>query len=283
MIRFGPAGNSRAFYEAGHTSSLEMPEFLASVSLNAYEYQCGRGVNIKQDFCRKLAQEAGERDIFLSIHAPYFINLSSEDPKVMESSLNHIRKSLAAARDMEASRIVVHPGSVGKGNSRKDALARAEKLLVLAVEGLVPEYPGIMLCLETMGKVNQLGTLEEIIALCQLADCLIPTIDFGHLHARDMGAIKGKEEFEEILNRIDAGLGPEVVKDLHVHFSPIEYAKGGEIRHRTMAETEYGPHFDALAGIIARDNLTPVIISESADSQVEDALAMQELYRRYAT
>lgn len=283
MIRFGPAGNSRAFYDAGYKSSLDMPEFLAQVGLNAYEYQCGRGVNIKEKFCRSLAEEAGKRDIFLSIHAPYFINLSTQDPKVMASSLNHIRKALTAARDMKATRIVVHPGSVGKGNTRKEAYERAERLLDLAVDELVPEFPGIMLCLETMGKVNQLGSLEEIIALCQLADCLIPTIDFGHLHARDMGAVKGKDEFEEILDRIDAGLGAEVVQNLHVHFSPIEYAKGGEIRHRTMAESEYGPHFDSLAQIIARDNLTPVVISESADTQVEDALAMQELYNQYST
>lgn len=281
MIRFGPAGNSQAFYAAGYTTSLQIPEFLAQVGLNAYEYQSGRGVNVKRDFCERLAEEAGKRDISLSIHAPYFINLSTGDPTVMESSLRHIRKSLAAAKDMRAARIVVHPGSVGKG-TRAEALARAEKLLTRVVEEIVQEYPGIKLCLETLGKVNQLGTLEEVISLCRLADCFIPAIDFGHLHARDMGAIKGKGEYEEILDRIDAGLGADVVQNLHVHFSPIEFAKGGEIRHRTMAETDYGPHFEPLAEIIARDHLTPVIISESAGTQTEDALAMQELYRRHS-
>jgi len=281
MIRFGPAGNSQAFYDAGYTSSLEVPEFLAKAGLNAYEYQCGRGVRIKQDFCLRLSAEAKKRGIGLSIHSPYFINLATPDPKVMESSLNHIRKSLVAAKDMGATRIVVHPGSVGKGNTRKDAFGRAVKLLVRAVEELTPDYPGILLCLETMGKINQIGDLEEVIQLCKLADCLVPTIDFGHLHARGMGAIKSKDDFEEILDRLDAGLGADVVRNLHVHFSPIEYAKGGEIRHRTMAETEYGPRFEPLAQIIARDNLTPVIISESAGTQTEDALAMQELYRRH--
>lgn len=281
MARFGPAGNSQAFYDAGYKSSLEVPEFLAKVGLNAYEYQCGRGVRVKEEFCRQMAAEAKERDIALSIHAPYFINLATPDPKVMESSLNHIRKSLEAAQAMEATRIVVHPGSVGKGNTREEAFARAEKLLMRAVEELTPDYPGILLCIETMGKINQVGDLEEVINLCKLADCLIPTIDFGHLHARGIGAVKGKEDFEEILHRIDSGLGADVVRNLHVHFSPIEYSKGGEVRHRTMAETEYGPHFEPLAEIIARDNLTPVIISESAGTQTEDALAMQELYRRY--
>ena len=281
MIRFGPAGNGQAFYDAGYKSSLEAPEFLARAGLNAYEYQCGRGVNIKADFCHKLAGVAAQHDIALSIHAPYFINLATPEPKVQESSLNHIRKSLVAAQAMGAGRIVVHPGSVGKGNSRQDSLVRAKALLERVVEELIPQYPGIMLCLETMGKINQLGALEEVLELCKLDDCLMPTVDFGHLHARGLGAVKGKKEFEEILHRIDVDLGAQVVENLHIHFSPIEYSKGGEVRHRTFAEGEYGPHFEPLAEIIARDQLTPVIISESAGAQVEDALLMQELYRSY--
>lgn len=277
MIRFGPGGNAQVFRDAGYSSSLDMPMFLATVGLNAYEYQCGRGVNVKEEFCRKLAQAAAETDVALSIHAPYFINLASPDSKIQESSMGHIRKSLVAAQAMGAKRIVVHTGSVGQG-ARGDALARAKVLLERVVEDLVPDYPGIMLCLETMGKINQLGTLEEVIELCKVADCFMPTIDFGHLHARGHGAIKGGEEFEKILDSIDVGLGAETVKNLHIHFSPIEFGKGGEIRHRTMAETEYGPYFEPLAEIIARDRLTPVVISESAGTQVEDALAMQELY-----
>jgi len=279
MIRFGPAGNGQSFYDAGYTSSLDVPKFLAQVGLNAYEYQCGRGVNVKEEFCRKLAGAAAEHGIALSLHAPYFINLASDDPKVQESSLNHIRKALAAAQAMGARRIVVHPGSVGRV-TRGEAVDRARRLLERVLEELMSDYPGIKLCLETMGKINQVGTLEEIIELCQLADCLIPAVDFGHLHARGLGAVKGKGEFEEILARIAAGLGAEVVQDLHIHFSPIEFGKGGELRHRTMAEREYGPHFEPLAEIIVRHRLTPVIISESAGTQVEDALRMQELYRR---
>ena len=281
MIRFGPAGNADSFYEAGHKSSLEIPEYLAALGLNAYEYQCGRGVNVKSDFCQELAVKAREHKIFLSLHAPYFINLGTSDPKVMESSLGHIAKALAAARDMDATRIVVHPGSVGRDSAREDALVRVEKFLFQVAEELIPAFPGIYLCLETMGKINQLGDLEEIIRLCKLADCLMPAVDFGHLHARGVGAITGKDDFEEILARIDAGLGAEAVENLHVHFSPIEFGRGGEIRHRTMVEGGYGPPFAPLAQIIARDKLTPVIISESADTQTEDALAMQEQYRRY--
>lgn len=280
MIRFGPAGNANSFYQAGHKSSLEIPEYLASVGLNAYEYQCGRGVNVKSSFCQQLGEKAEEYGIFLSIHAPYFINLGTPDSAVMESSLRHIAKSLAAARDMGATRIVVHPGSVGKG-TREEAAARAKRLLAKVAEDLLPAFPDISLCLETMGKVNQLGTLDEVISLCQVDKAFMPAVDFGHLHARGIGAIKGRDDYQEILQRIDAGLGAEAVQNLHIHFSAIEFSKGGEVRHRTFAETEYGPDFEPLAELIARDALTPVIISESAGFQTEDALAMKEMVQRH--
>lgn len=281
-VRFGPAGNSQAFYAAGYSSSLEVPQFLAEIGLGAYEYQCGRGVRVKEEFSCKLGEAAKAHDIALSLHSPYFINLATADPKVMESSLNHIAKSLAAAAAMGAGRIVVHPGAVGKGNTRADALARTEMLLLKAVEELMPAYPGIKLCLETMGKINQVGSLEEILHLCKLDSCLMPTVDFGHLHARGIGAIRGSDDFMAILDRIDRELGTEVVKNLHIHFSPIEYSRGGEVRHRTMAEEEYGPRFEPLAEIIARHGMTPVIICESNGTQTEDALAMQEIWRRHS-
>jgi deoxyribonuclease-4 len=183
---------------------------------------------------------------------------------------------------MGAQRIVVHPGAIGQGNTREEGLSRAEALLLRVIEELLPQYPGIKLCLETMGKINQLGTLEEILHLCKMDAAFIPTIDFGHLHSRGIGSIKGYEEYREVLDRIDHELGAEVVRGLHVHFSPIEFSKGGEVRHRTMAEAEYGPCFEDLAKIIAADNLKPVIISESAGTQTEDALAMQACYRKYA-
>lgn len=279
MIRFGPAGNGDSFYQAGYKSSLDIPKYINAVGLNAYEYQCGRGVNIKVKFCRQLAAQAEEYGIALSLHAPYFINPGTSDPAVVESSLRHLARSLEAAAAMGASRIVVHPGSVG-GGLRCEALARAQAFFVRVVEELMVSYPGISLCLETMGKINQLGALEEVIRFCLLADCYQPAIDFGHLHARGQGAIRAREDYEEILQLLDHALGAQAVQNLHIHFSSIEYGQGGELRHRTFAEGEYGPDFQPLAALIARDGLTPVIISESAGQQTEDALAMKEMVEK---
>lgn len=280
MIRFGPGGNADSFYAAGRKSSIEAPAYLAGLGLNAYEYQSGRGVRIGQEFCQRFGAAAAANDIQLSLHAPYFINPGSADPKVWQSSRRHIFRSLEAAAAMGAPRIVLHPGSPGTG-SRQQALARAAEFLTAVADDLLPAFPGITLCLETMGKVNQLGTLPEIIELCRLSERFMPVVDFGHLHARGQGAIAGRDDYERIFAAIAAGLGAQAVQNLHIHFSAIEYGRSGEIRHRTLAEKEFGPDFEPLAAIIARDGLTPVIISEAAGTQIEDALLMQEMVERY--
>lgn len=98
-----------------------------------------------------------------------------------------------------------------------------------------------------MGKINQLGDLQEIIALVNLDERVLPTIDFGHLHTRGRGAINSPEDFEEILKALINGIGQERTSRMHVHFSKIEFTAMGEKQHRTFAEEGYGPDFAHLA------------------------------------
>jgi deoxyribonuclease-4 len=114
MIRFGPAGNSDIFYEQGFKSSLQMPAWLKKMGLSAYEYSCSKGVKISAETAAKLGEEARLNDIFLSVHAPYYINLTNEDPAKREKSREYIYETLKAAKWMGAGRIVVHTGAVGK-------------------------------------------------------------------------------------------------------------------------------------------------------------------------
>ncbi len=277
MIRFGPAGNSSLFYNEGNKTSHEIPKWLNDKGLTAYEYQCGRGVRLKEDFCLKLKEESEKYNIQLSIHAPYFINLASEDEGKLEKSLGHISKSLEAANLMGAKVIVVHPGSIKKGEPRASSVSRAKEFLDRVLEE-TSEFKHIKIGLETMGKVNQLGSLEEVLDLCLVDHRLKPVIDFGHLHAREQGLLKSGKEFQGVLELIGEKLGEERLRDIHIHFSPIEFTQGGEKRHRTMEELDYGPYFKDLAPLLLKYNMCPTIISESADKQTEDAMYMHKIY-----
>ncbi len=279
-IKFGSAGNPDSFYQQGHKSSLDMPRWLAEMGLNAYEYQCSRGVRIKEEFARKLGEAARAANVALSIHAPYYINLSTEDPEIKQRTKGHIMKSLRAADWMGASVVVMHPGG-GSGKNRLENFKRGFNCLKeicreIEAEGL----SHIKLAPETMGKINQLGSLDEVLELCTAADFVVPCVDFGHLHAVSLGGLTEKDAFEKILQKIAAALGREALQNLHIHFSPIEFTKGGEKKHRTVPETEFGPDFTPLAELICEYQLTPAVICESQGRQAEDALIYRQIYRQ---
>ena len=171
-MKFGPAGNSDSFYEMGFKHSLQIPEYLTAMGLNAFEYQCGRGVNIGEDKARQFGEAAKGAGITLSLHAPYYISMSSTDEEKRLNSVNYILSSARAAKAMGADRIIVHTGSCGK-ISREEALNLAADTMRLSLAALDNEgLSDIHICPETMGKVNQLGTLDEVLSLCLQLTCL---------------------------------------------------------------------------------------------------------------
>ena len=279
MIWFGTAGNSNSFYDMGYKSTSQVPEYIKKMGINAYEYQCGRGVRVNQEQAIKLKEGANALGVRLSLHSPYYISLSSLEEDKRDNSISYILQSAQAARLIGADRVVVHSGSCSK-ISRAAALELAKDTIKKAVNELKKnDLYDIRLCPETMGKVNQLGTLEEVVELCKVDESLIPCIDFGHLNARTFGGLKTMEDFEYIFKTMKNELGEERMKSFHSHFSKIEYTEnGGEKRHLTFADEVFGPSFDPVAELILKYNCSPVIICESDGTQAEDAKAMFDIY-----
>ena len=282
--KFGPAGTPNDFEASGYKGTLQMPEYLAGLGLSAFEYQCGRGVNIGREKAAALGEKAREHEIALSVHAPYFISLSSKEEAKRENSINYILQSARAVDAMGGTRIVVHSGSCS-GFTREQALELALATMKKAVEALDAEdLSHIRICPETMGKIGQLGTLEEVMKLCELDERMLPCIDFGHLNARTHGGLKTKEDFEQVFLTIRDRLGESRLRDFHSHFSKIEYTEGGEKRHLTFETDDagYGPDFEPVAELCYQYGCAPVFICESAGTQAKDALEMQRIYRACA-
>ena len=276
--KFGPAGNSISFTKMGYKSSLQVPEYLTVIGLNAFEYQCGRGVNIGTGKATELGIIAKEKGITLSLHAPYYISMSSVDEEKRLNSINYILASARAVKAMGGNRIVVHTGSCGK-ISREEALILAKDTMKKSLDALDNEGLGdIHICPETMGKVNQLGTLDEVIELCKLDERLIPCIDFGHLNARDLGFFKTKDDYKIVYEKIENNLGIDRLKSFHSHFSKIEYTAGGEKRHLTFEDTVYGPDFEPVMELSAQKNCNNIFICESDGTQAEDSKKMKDYY-----
>ena len=168
MVLFGPGGNSISFREEGHKSTLDAPKWLYERGLNAYEYECGQGVRISEETAIKFGEEAKKYGITLSVHAPYFISLSSVEEEKRDNSIKYILDTLKVAKLMGAKRIVVHPGSCSK-RDRNEAFELALLTMKKAVEEAKANgYGDIEICPETMGKINQLGSVEEIAKIMKI-------------------------------------------------------------------------------------------------------------------
>ena len=279
--RFGPAGNAENF---PYKSSADAPKWLRELGLDCYEYQCGKGVHVGKETAVKIGENARAAGISLSLHAPYFINLANPDRDALQKTIGYITAGCQVADWMGARRVVIHSGALMK-RSRAQALETAKKSLTEVISACDDQgFSHITLCPETMGKINQLGDLDEVLELCTLDRRLVPCIDFGHLYARSLGADNGAEAFSRMLDRVAEVLGPHRASTFHSHFSHIEFTpKGGEKCHRTFDDDGgYGPSWAPLAAEIARRGWSPTFICESAGTQAEDALAMKKIYQEFA-
>jgi deoxyribonuclease-4 len=136
----------------------------------------------------------------------------------------------------------------------------------------------LIYCPETMGKIGQIGTIEEVVRFCKIDKIYIPTVDFGHVNARECGSLKTEQDYIDRLKYMIDELGMEKMKNFHVHFSKIEYSAKGEVRHLTFLDDHYGPNPDYFVGAVKKLGLEPVVICESAGTQDVDALNMQKTY-----
>ena len=273
---FGTGGNSDSFYAAGKKSTVQAPEWIKQIGLDAYEFEAGNGLNAGEATLQKIGDAAREHGILMSFHTPYFISLSGVDPEKRLKSIEYIQKSLWAADLLGADTIVIHSGSAAK-ISREEAMALSKDTLEKVAEAV--GETSIRLGIETMGKVNQLGTLAEVIEQCKVAPIYSPVVDFGHLNARHIGGLfPDVDSYRRVFDEIGTTLGDNFARDLHCHFSKIEYTGAGEKKHLTFADETFGPAFEPLAEAIVREGVAPRIICESAGTQAEDALFMKDAY-----
>ncbi|MBQ4135895.1 MAG: TIM barrel protein [Clostridia bacterium] len=275
---FGTGGNSDSFYASGKKSTVQAPEWVKAFGLDAYEFEAGNGLNAGDETLRKIGDAAREHGILMSFHTPYFISLSGTDPEKRLKSIDYISRSLHASELLGADTIVIHAGSAAK-ITREEAMRLATDTLEKNLE--VNGHTDIRMGIETMGKINQLGTLDEVIELCKISPKYHPVVDFGHLNARNVGnAFPNVDSYREVFDKIANALGDGYAYNLHCHFSKIEYTQAGEKRHLTFADTLYGPDFEPLAEAIIKEGVAPRIISESDGTQAEDALAMKRMWEK---
>lgn len=277
--RFGPAGVPPTF-RLMKAAVYEVPELLRAEGLDAFEYEAvrwGKKPQIKQQLAERLGVEAEKSDVWLSMHGSYFINLCGKQ-EILEDSKKRLTACATAAGWMKAHVVVFHQGFYSQRSHRQD-YATCRQALLEVVAGLRGSgITEVRLGLETSGKLSQFGTLNEILGLCEEVDQTQPVLDWSHLHAIGHGRFVGSKDFADVLLEIESRLGAEAVRNVHCHFSKIEFTWKGERRHHVLDEKRYGPDFRTLAQVLIQFQAKPVVICETALQDI-DAIKMRDIYR----
>jgi deoxyribonuclease-4 len=278
--RFGPAGVPPTF-KIMKASLADVPKLLREEGLDAFEYQAvrwGAKPQIKREDAEKLGLEAERNDVLLSLHGSYFINFSGEKG-IVEASKRRLIACATAAEWMNAYVVVFHPGFYGN-KTQWEVFKNCLQALKEVVEALnAMGIKNVKIGPETMGRSYQFGNFDDTLSLCQEVERTQLVIDWAHLHARDGGLFKTVEDFRKIVEEAERRLGAEAVKDMHCHFSKIEFTAKGERRHHVMDDADYGPDFTMFARVITEFKLRPVIISESPIIDI-DAIKMRNILEK---
>jgi len=258
-ILLGPAGSPAA-------STLEGVDKVKSLGLQAMEVQFSHGIKMSLQLARQVGEEAKNQKIYLSVHAPYFINLASEDKKKRKESKQRILDSCERANFFGKSRVVFHPAYFGKFD--KDECYEVVKEEILDMMDIIKKNSwDVELAPETTGKHSAFGSLDEIIRLSKETKCNL-CIDCAHIYARNGGKIDYSEIFDKIkiLKK----------KELHFHFSNINFSSKGELNHLNL---DSKPAFEPFAKELLKRKIDATIISESPVTW-QDSLKMKKIFER---
>jgi len=279
--RFGPAGVPPFFRMIGAKLS-DVPKLLREEGLDAFEYEAvrwGQKPQIRREEAAALGVEARKSDVLLSLHGSYYINLFG-GKEVVEASKRRLIACAEAAEWMGAYVVVFHTGFYGHGSKTETFRKCIEALRDIKETMKNLGVEKVRLGPETMGRHSQFGTLDEILAVCEEVEGTQLVVDWSHLHARSGGGLRSAKDFREVIAKAEGKLGTEAMRNMHCHFSKIEYTyKAGERRHHNLDEAGHGPDFEMLAEVIAEFNLRPVIICETALQDI-DAMKMRGMLQK---
>jgi deoxyribonuclease-4 len=278
--RFGPAGVPPLFKILGAKID-DIPRLLYEENLDAFEYQAvrwGQKPQMKPEDAKRLSAETRKNDVLLSMHGSYYVNLCGKK-EVAEASKKRLIACATAANWMGAYVVVFHMGFYGRLEK-----SYAFKTCVNALKDIVETMNSlgvrnVKLGPETMGRVYQVGSLNEILTICEEVEQIQLVIDWSHMHARRQGRFRKIADFRAVVEEVERRLGTEAARTMHCHFSKIEYTDKGERRHHVLDEPRYGPDFEMLVKVIAEFKLRSVIICETPLLDV-DAVKMRDTYKK---
>jgi deoxyribonuclease-4 len=262
-IRVGPA----------RMPSRESPESAMELLLErgygACEIDFESGFWMDYDFAERLGELAREHDVALSVHAPLFGFMGHVEPsgRKWSSAVGALDRSAGIAARSGAEVVVFHPGFLLE-RTREAAIDAVVEQLGTLRERLVAKGRGVPFGVEVMGRVRDLGSLDDVLEISRRTGWVRPVLDFAHMHATSDGGYVGVEPFAAALEAVDALLEPGV--PFHIHFSDIAFANRNETKHLPYGEGTL--RAEPLREALERFDRPATVISESPDERSNQAI-----------
>jgi len=271
-LLFGTAGTP---HSAELRSTVGGIERIAELGLGCMEIEFVQGVRMGEGSARLVAEVASRREVRLSAHAPYFINLNAHELEKIRASQDRILQTARIALLCRAESVVFHPAFY-LGDPPEKAYSTVKKYLEEVLNQLKRENNRVCMRLEVTGKGSQFGTIEEVLNLSAELEGVGPCIDFAHWHART-GKFNSYPEFASILLQIRERLGSAALDNMHIHVSGVNYGKKGEINHLNLEASDF--HYAELLNALKDYDVKGMVICESPNLE-QDAQLLQATYNR---
>ncbi|MAF50551.1 MAG: hypothetical protein CMH64_00510 [Nanoarchaeota archaeon] len=269
-LRFGTAGIPNS--TKGDT--IQGIKDIPKLGLGSFELEFVRSINISEEKAPLIKKAAKDNNVILTCHAPYFINLNSDDPKKFHASIGRIVNSAKILSLCGGYSVCFHAGFYQKQDPKK-VYENIKKGFKKITDEVKEFDKNIWIRPEISGKIAQFGDLNELIKLSQDFDQVLPCIDFSHLFARTIGKNNTFEEFKNILSEIESKLGSEVIDNMHIHVSGIEYGDRGEKHHLILEDSKF--NYKDLMKALKEFKVKGCLTCESPNIE-DDALLMKNYY-----
>jgi deoxyribonuclease-4 len=250
-------------------------ERIADLGLGCMEVEFVQGVKMSPEVAVRVGELAARKNIVLTAHGPYYVNLNAAEPQKVHMSKERILQTARIAALFGARSITFHAAFYLK-RTPAETYAVVKKHLQEMVNILRKEGNKVMISPEVTGKPSQFGTLEELLQLSSEIEGVAPCFDFSHWHART-GKNNSYQEFLNVLDQIEKKLGRRALDNMHIHLSGIAYGKKGEIKHLMLPDSDF--RYVELLKALKERKAKGVVICESVPYLEQDALLLQQTYQ----
>lgn len=271
-LKFVTAGQPICNEGAGYRNAFKI---LEQLNLDGMELEFVRGVRMTDANQALVRDISKEKNMVLTAHGPYYINLNSKEPDKIEASINRIIETARMGKSLGAFSITYH-AAFYMGMRPEDVYKKVEASMHEICQTLDEEGNDIWVRPETTGKPVQWGNLEEIVRLSKDFKQVLPCVDFSHLHARTNGKYNTYDEFCGIFDYIGKELGQNALENFHAHIAGIEYTEKGERRHLLLSESDM--NYKDLMKAFKAFNVKGVVVCESPIME-DDAVILKEYYQ----